>query len=104
MRWRDKVDIMGALLLQMKHLGCQLIGIQNSGRVALKLLTYLVILAEYTGKIATGKENGAGAFGAGDGGLLAEMEVDVANLDRCRNPAITELAGKPVHAATARAA
>jgi len=69
----------------------------------MKLLADLVILAEYTSKIASGEENGTGAFGARNGGLLAEMETGMAYLDRCRGPTKTELASKPVHAALTRA-
>ena len=70
----------------------------------MKILADLVILAEYTRKIASGEENGTGAFGARNGGLLAGMEAGMAYLDRCRDPAKTELASKPVHAAMAWAA
>jgi hypothetical protein len=59
----------------------------------LEVLADLVILTEYTGKVATGEKNSAGAFGAGNGWLFTEMEACMAYLDRCRDSAKTELAG-----------
>jgi len=91
-------------ILKAEYFGDELIGGQRPGMaVPLKFLTDLVVLAEHTAEITSGKKNGSGTPCSGNGGFFSKVEAGMGYQNSGAQPAKPDLAVKPVHLAFSRA-
>src|SRR5262249_42635939 len=95
---RDKVDVVAATLLEVKHHQGQL---ARRCKLTFHLPTSLEVLAEDAAQITAGEEDGAGAAPAAQAVFFTKMGKVAANGRVPAYPAYGELIGQPVNVAVA---
>ena len=94
---------MSTFILEAQYFRYEIVCSQGPGTALLKFLADLVVLAEHTAKIASGKKDGPGTFCPRNGRFFSKMQIGMGNLDTGTDPAKASFSFKSVHPTFARA-